>query len=467
MRPLEPDDPRRVGTRGRRYRVLARIGSGGMGTVYLGRSAGGRTVAIKMVHPEFAADREFRARFEREAAVARAVGGAFTAAVVDADPHAEIPWLVTEFLPSVSVRDAVRSSGPLAADAVWALAAGIAEALVSIHRAGVVHRDLKPANVLLTADGPRVIDFGIARAVDASTVSRPGTRAGSPGFMSPEQVAGAEIGPAGDVFSFGSTLAFACTGEEPFGEGPWHVRMLRVQSEPPRLDGVADGELRAVIESCMERDPERRPTAEQLAGRLAGRGDGGATLPPSVAAEIAGRRAEAENPPAVPPRPPSAGTGPRRTTRRAALRSAAVAAVLLAGAGVPVAVRYGTGDTEAGVGTGPSPGSASAAPASAAPLAPSRAPAGTPTATRGEIRFSLKGNGTLTSLTYMVDAKSTRLENVRLPWRKAVPRPVWPPRISYELAYSAPSGDVSYTIEVDGRTVTQGTGLNGHAEGVY
>ncbi|WP_207936644.1 serine/threonine-protein kinase, partial [Actinomadura sp. KC216] len=319
MRPLEPDDPREVETGGRRYRVLARIGSGGMGVVYLGRSAAGRAVAIKMVHPEFAADDEFRDRFQREAAVARRVGGGFTAAVIDADPGAELPWLVTEYLPSVSVRDAVRSSGPLAVDAVWELAAGIAEALVSIHEAGVVHRDLSPANVLLTADGPRVIDFGIARAIEASSVSRPGTRAGAAGFMSPEQAAGEPIGASSDVFSLGSTLAFAATGREPFGDGVWHVKLRRVQSEAPRLDGIGDPELRALIETCMERDAARRPTAADLAERLArrrteraaGPGEGSAaSLPPAVAAEIARRRTAAENPPVPRPRlePPVAAT---------------------------------------------------------------------------------------------------------------------------------------------------------------
>ncbi|MGP4028739.1 serine/threonine-protein kinase [Actinomadura sp. 3N407] len=461
MRPLEPDDPRWVETMGRRYRVLARIGSGGMGVVYLGRSAAGRTVAIKMVHPEFAADHDFRARFEREARVARSVGGGFTAAVIDADPGAEIPWLVTEFLPSVSLRDAVHASGPLAVDAVWALAAGVAEALVSIHGAGVVHRDLKPANVLLTADGPRVIDFGIARAVDSSSISRPGAQAGSPGFMSPEQVAGVTVGPSGDVFSFGSTLAFACTGREPFGEGPWHAKMRRVQTEPPRLDGIADGDLRSLIESCMQLDPERRPTARRLVERLSGRGDGGVPLPPAVVAGIAQRRTEAENPPAAPPpqtAPPPSRPGGRR---RGLVLGAAGAAVLLAGVVLPVAGWYAFRG-EAGASADPTPT------ASAAPASPSPSP--TSTATRAEITFSVEGDGRISSLTYMVNGKSTTLKKVRLPWRKTVPMPEWPPRISWKLTYRAPAGGAAHTVAVDGNVIIAGRGSEGSdmaAEGLY
>ncbi|MFG2248136.1 serine/threonine-protein kinase [Spirillospora sp. NPDC048823] len=467
MRPLEPDDPRSVETMGRRYRVLARIGSGGMGVVYLGRSAAGRAVAIKMVHPEFAADHDFRARFEREAKVARSVGGGFTAAVIDADPGAEVPWLVTEFLPSVSLRDAVHTAGPLAADAVWALAAGVAEALVSIHGAGVVHRDLKPANVLLTADGPRVIDFGIARAVDSSSISRPGEQAGSPGFMSPEQVAGVTAGPSGDIFSFGSTLAFACTGREPFGEGPWHAKMLRIQSEPPRLDGIADDGLRSLIESCMELDPERRPTARRLVENLSGRGEGGVPLPSAVVAEIDRRRTEAENPPPAPPPQPAPAPQPvpppsgPDLRRRGPVLGAAGAAVLLTAVVIPVAGWYAfRGD-----------GGASAAPAptaSAAPASPSASP--TSTATRAEITFSIEGDGRIGSLTYMVNGKSTKLEKVRLPWRKTVPMPEWPPRISWKLTYRAPAGGASHTVAVDGNVIIAGRGSAGSdmaAEGLF
>ncbi|WP_242902746.1 serine/threonine-protein kinase [Actinomadura terrae] len=447
MRPLEHDDPRQVETAGRSYRLLARIGSGGMGVVYLGRSTAGRAVAVKMAHREFAADTEFRDRFEREVNVARSVGGGFTATVVDADPQAEIPWLVTEFLPSVSLRDAVRASGPLATETVWALAAGVAEALVSIHAAGVVHRDLKPSNVLLTADGPRVIDFGIARAVDAASVSRPGARTGSPGFMSPEQAAGATVGPAGDVFSFGATLAFACTGEEPFGPGPWHAQMLRIQSEAPRLDGIADPELRALIEECMRRDPAHRPTAVQLAERLAGRGVLSLTQP--VADGIARSRAEAENPPSA-----------KAAGRRGALWAGAVGATVLVSAAALFAVWHGTRDgTEA----------APSATRSAAPAAPSasstasstasgRKGSPSPTGKRGDIRFSLAGEGRVIWLRYTINGKTTKLTNVKLPWRKTLPMLAYSPKISWRFDYKATDDGIRVAVTMNGQAISEGSG---------
>ncbi|MFB9835846.1 serine/threonine-protein kinase [Actinoallomurus acaciae] len=462
MEALEPGDPRRVETAGRRYHLLARIGSGGMGVVYLGRSAGGRTVAVKMVHAEFAGSREFRDRFRREVEVARSVGGGFTAPVIDADPGARIPWLVSEFLPSVSVRDAVALWGPLPPAAVWRLASGIAEALVSIHRAGVVHRDLKPANVLLTADGPRVIDFGIARAVDAASLTRPGSRTGSPGFMSPEQVAGAPVGPAGDVFSLGSTLAYAATGDEPFGAGPWHEKMRRIQEEPPRLDGITDDRLRELIASCMDPDPSRRPTAARLSRELASAHqddgpDGSFRLPPPVMAEIVKRRNEAENPPAPRERPHAVRPG-RRTARR--LGAVGVAAALI-GVGLVAARSYGSGRSPAD--PPPTPTSTSAA-----------TPTITPSEAGYELVFSVTGDVRLTSLTYTVNDRPATLRNVGLPWRKTITLPLWPPRSSWRLAYRCPPGKVSYTVTISGNVVDAGgysgngrIGTEGHADGVY
>ncbi|MEW2357555.1 serine/threonine-protein kinase [Spirillospora sp. NPDC029432] len=422
MRPLEPADPRTIGDR---YRVLARIGSGGMGTVYFGRSPGGRAVAIKLVHAELAADAEFRERFRREAAAARTVGGGFTAAVLDADPDAAVPWLASEFLAAVPLDEAVRDGGALPPAAARTLAAGIAEALRAIHRAGIVHRDLKPANVLLTADGPRVIDFGIARALDAATITRPGDRAGSPGFMAPEQVAGAPAGPPADVFSFGSTLAYACTGAEPFGEGPWHAKMFRIESGAPRLGRIADEELRALVASCMDRDPARRPSAEELAEHLAAPPSPG-WLPSQVTAEIRRRAAEAENPP-----PPRA----RRLRRPPPLPAAAAAAITLAlGAGGAIIAW-------------PSPGpDAAGAPPSAAPSQTVR----TSRPSTRTLEFYVTGDVRLTSMTYTVNGRDTTLRNVRLPWRQVVQIPALPRQTKWRLRYKFPPGEVRWRVLVDG-----------------
>ncbi|MEU4832671.1 serine/threonine-protein kinase [Streptosporangium sp. NPDC023615] len=463
MRPLEHDDPRWVGTGDRRYRVLARIGSGGMGTVYLGRSAGGRAVAIKMVRPELAEDREFRRRFRREVMVARAVGGAYAVAVLDADPAAEVPWLASEFLPSVSLDEAVRDAGALPAGTVWALAAGMAEALRSIHGAGIVHRDLKPANVLLTADGPRLIDFGIARAVDAATITRPGTRTGSPGFMSPEQIAGDTTGPAADVFSFGATLVFARTGAEPFGEGPWHVRVSRVRTESPRLDEIAEDDLRALIASCMDLEPGRRPTADGLIDRIAAlRHDGPGrayALPAPVAAAIGRRAGEAENPPL--PRDGGTGTGTGGTARghrrsvwagAGALLTVLVAViVVLGGAGRPPVAGPGVRDDAApavptgvlpGTGTGATPGVPALTVTPAAPA---------PSAARGrQLEFHLTGDVRLISVTYTVDGRSKTLKDVKLPWRKTIEIPKSPDINQWRIRFRFPAGAVRWRVLVDG-----------------
>ncbi|MFE5036442.1 serine/threonine-protein kinase [Streptomyces sp. NPDC056683] len=201
MAALEPGDPRSVGE----YQLLRRLGAGGMGRVFLGRSPGGRPVAVKVVRAELVAGQpEFRSRFRREVEAARKVSGAFTAPVVDADPDASLPWLVTSYIAGPSLQDAVAERGPLPATTVLDLAAGLAEALTSIHAAQLVHRDLKPSNVLLAEDGPRVIDFGIARSVESATITQAGLMVGSPGFMSPEQVAGSEVTGASDVFSLGA-----------------------------------------------------------------------------------------------------------------------------------------------------------------------------------------------------------------------------------------------------------------------
>ena len=263
MDDLRPGDPRRIGP----YWLEARLGSGGMGNVYLGRSPGGRHVAIKVIRAELAADAEFRARFAREVAAMRKVSGIFTAGVVDADVHGPTPWLATSYVAGPSLADEVDAHGPLSPGAVLMLAAGLAEGLVAIHSAGLVHRDLKPSNVLLAEDGPRLIDFGISRAVDSSALTRTGMVMGSPGFMSPEQARGREAGPPSDVFSLGAVLAFAATGREPFGSGSGEVLLDRVVSGEPDTDDLPR-RIRPLVERCMISDQRRRPTAAQLLAEL-------------------------------------------------------------------------------------------------------------------------------------------------------------------------------------------------------
>ncbi|MEU1875075.1 putative Ser/Thr protein kinase [Streptomyces ambofaciens] len=264
MSALEPDDPRSVGE----YRLLSRLGAGGMGRVFLGRSPGGRLVAVKVVHAELLRRPEFRDRFRREVQAARMVSGAFTAPVVDADPDAPLPWLVTSYIAGPSLEQAVAERGPFEPQAVIALAAGLAEALVSIHAAHLVHRDLKPSNVLLAEDGPRVIDFGIVRSVDADSLTGTGHMAGSPGFMSPEQVNGDEVTWASDVFCLGAVLAFAATGAGPFGAGPTPALLYRVVHNAPDVDAVPDPALRSLIADCLAKDPAHRPAPREILARI-------------------------------------------------------------------------------------------------------------------------------------------------------------------------------------------------------
>ncbi|MFD7685232.1 LamG-like jellyroll fold domain-containing protein [Streptomyces sp. NPDC059781] len=269
MSALEPDDPGSVGG----YRLISRLGAGGMGRVFLGRSPGGRLVAVKVVHAELVRRPEFRDRFRREVEAARKVSGAFTAPVVDADPDAPLPWLVTSYIAGPSLEQAVVERGPFEAGAVLALAAGLAEALVSIHAANLVHRDLKPSNVLLAEDGPRVIDFGIVRSVEADSITGTGLVAGSPGFMSPEQVNGDAITPASDVFCLGAVLAFAATGANPFGEGATPALLYRVVHNTPDIGAVTDPALHALIGDCLAKDPARRPAPREILARVGALGN--------------------------------------------------------------------------------------------------------------------------------------------------------------------------------------------------
>ena len=278
MEELQPDDPPMVGP----YRLAGRLGSGGMGRVFLGQSPGGRLVAVKVIRADLAADPGFRARFAREVAAARAVGGLFTAQVADADPDAPVPWLATAYVAGPSLAEAVAEHGPLPVTSVLALAAALAEGLGEIHAAGLVHRDLKPTNVLLAHDGPRVIDFGISRAAEATALTGTGMVVGSPGFMSPEQAEGGEAGPPSDIFSLGAVVTFAATGEGPFGTGSIPTLLYRTVHHPPDISSVP-GQIRLLVGRCLAKDADQRPTTGQILGEL-GPPRPGTNWPPAPAA---------------------------------------------------------------------------------------------------------------------------------------------------------------------------------------
>jgi serine/threonine protein kinase len=260
---LKPGDPRQVGP----YWLLGRLGSGGMGRVFLAQSPGGRHVAVKVIRPELAEQADFRIRFAREVAAARQVSGLFTAPVVDADLDAPVPWLATAYVAGPSLDDTVARHGPLPIASVLALAAGLAEGLQAIHAAGIVHRDLKPSNVLLAEDGPRVIDFGISVAAEEFALTRTGLVVGSPDFMSPEQAQGHPVGPPSDVFSLGAVLVFAATGGGPFGSGPTAALLYRVVHAPPTTQALPGG-FRPLVERCLAKDPQQRPSTAQLLSEL-------------------------------------------------------------------------------------------------------------------------------------------------------------------------------------------------------
>ncbi|MFJ5674065.1 PQQ-binding-like beta-propeller repeat protein [Streptomyces sp. NPDC093097] len=257
---LRGGDPAEIGG----YPLEARLGSGGMGTVFLARTSSGRPVAIKLIHPQFAADDEFRIRFRQEVAAARRVSGAFTAAVVDAAPEAEQPWMATTYIQGHTLARHIATNGPLSGAELRRLAIGLAEALRDIHRVGVVHRDLKPSNVVLSPEGPRVIDFGISRAADQQTLTITGRVIGTPPFMSPEQLqAPRDVGPRSDVFSLGTLLAYAATGHGPFDADSPYIAAYQVVHEEPSLDDVPVA-LRTVVESCLAKEPDGRPSADEL-----------------------------------------------------------------------------------------------------------------------------------------------------------------------------------------------------------
>ena len=264
MEALRRGDPDRVGP----YRIEGRLGEGGMGRVFLGTSPGGRQVAVKLIRSEHAADPGFRARFAREVDAARRVGGFHTAQVVDADAEAEAPWMAAAFVPGPSLRDRVTGGGPLDAGAVRRLGAALAEGLAAIHACGLVHRDLKPGNIIMSPDGPRIIDFGVARADDATTLTATGSVVGTYAYMAPEQIRADRAGPAADVFALGCVLTFAATGRAPFQADGVPAIVRRIVAEPPRLDGL-EGDLRDLVAALLAKDPDQRPALAEVSRRLA------------------------------------------------------------------------------------------------------------------------------------------------------------------------------------------------------
>ncbi|WP_016905446.1 serine/threonine protein kinase [Streptomyces xiaopingdaonensis] len=296
MMRLRREDPRVVGS----FRLHRRLGAGGMGVVYLGSDRRGQRVALKVIRPDLAEDQEFRSRFAREVSAARRIRGGCTARLVAADLEADRPWFATQYVPGPSLHDKVGEEGPLPPAEVAAIGAALAEGLLAVHEAGVVHRDLKPSNILLSPKGPRIIDFGIAWATGASTLTHVGTAVGSPGFLSPEQVRGVAVSAATDVFALGATLAYAATADSPFGQGSSEVMLYRVVHEEPQLDHV-HAALAPLLRACLVKEPEERPGALQLSLRLK---------------EIAAREARG-----VSERPPQArGAPPQQAARRPAAR---------------------------------------------------------------------------------------------------------------------------------------------------
>ncbi|WP_432135616.1 serine/threonine-protein kinase [Streptomyces sp. bgisy154] len=324
--PLHKDDPRSLGG----YRIVDRLGAGGMGVVYRARARSGREVAVKLVHAQYAENPVFRARFRQEIAAVRKVSGAFTAPVVDADPEAVRPWMATQYVPAPSLAERIRATGPLRGAELRRLVLGLVEALRDIHRAGVVHRDLKPANVLMADDGPRVIDFGISRAAENQTLTETGHMIGTPPFMSPEQFTDARsVGPASDVFSLGALLVYAVTGHGPFDADSPYLTAYRVMTEEPALDAVAEP-LRGLLARCLAKEAAARPSLDELAGEFA------AVLPepdPGDPSTVTLRLPPAPEPPRTPTAAGAGAPGPeprRRRTRLPALVAAAAGVLAVA-----------------------------------------------------------------------------------------------------------------------------------------
>ncbi|WP_460863166.1 serine/threonine-protein kinase, partial [Nocardiopsis coralliicola] len=268
-KPLRTGDPRELGD----YRILGRLGRGGMGTVYLAQTAGGRRVAVKLIHPDLADDEAFRRRFAREVESAQRVARFSTAGVIDARLDGEPLFIVSEYVPGPNLAEAIAADGPMAGGTLDGLAMGVAAALTAIHGAGVIHRDLKPANVLLSTVGPKVIDFGIARAMeDDGAVTRSSQLMGTPSYLAPEIIAGREIAPPSDIFSWGCLVAFAGTGRAPFDAPSVPAVLHQISSMPADLEGLDDS-LRTLVEPALSKEPAERPTAQQILNRLVGQED--------------------------------------------------------------------------------------------------------------------------------------------------------------------------------------------------
>jgi serine/threonine protein kinase len=407
VEPLTEQDPRQVGG----FRLQARLGAGGMGRVYLGYSPGGRPVAVKVVHADLARDPEFMQRFRREVDAAQAVSDAYTAAVVGAGPDDNPPWLATTYVPGPPLSDLVAQAGPLPEDAVWRLAGGLAEALQAIHAHGLVHRDLKPGNILIAADGPRVIDFGISRMTGGAGLTATRMTIGTPAYMSPEQAEGNPVAPASDVFSLGSVLAFAATGAAPFSGGEMFAVAYRVVHGEPDLSRVPVS-LRPLIGACLAKNPADRPTPSELMRSVAATSPAypeiapGKFWPASVSAVLeSGEFAPVPLPPApTPPASPTPDPAARTvqpaqyspTTTAAARRRrrgprwllpAALGLAVATGAGIAIALAVSPPpktpsflSTQTGTAAAGSSSSASAGSSSAATAAASSAAAGSSSA---------------------------------------------------------------------------------------
>ncbi|MGW0585364.1 serine/threonine-protein kinase, partial [Streptomyces sp. NPDC002920] len=333
--PLRSSDPSRIAG----FRLLRRLGAGGMGVVYLGRTESGALAAVKVIRGESAGDEDFRARFAREVDLARRVESPWVVPVLDADAEAGEPWLATAFVPGPSVAEAVAAHGPLPARAVGVLGGWLAEALDAVHTAGLVHRDVKPGNVLLAPDGPRLIDFGIARAADDTALTASGMVVGTPGFLAPEQARGRPAEPASDVFALGCVLAYASTGTPPFGTGTPDALLYRTVHDEPELGGT-EGELRTLVERCLAKEPDARPTADEVRRLLAEDAVAapGDWLPDPVARMVAARAAEGLALPDIEPTvvDEQADAPARHPARRRLLLAGG--ALLLAGGGTGAAV---------------------------------------------------------------------------------------------------------------------------------